>query len=72
MVKTAGQIKNISFNKSTNFIISDKEKESMYKCKLIQETDWLFIFKHIRTNKIICIRKVDYYLNASLIKVVKN
>ena len=71
MPKTSDDIKNITLRKHNNYFV--RGEKGKLKCMLVQETDWLFIFKvsnEINENdkRKFCISKVDYYLNTVIIQ----
>ncbi len=71
MPKTSEDIKKITFKKNNKFFV--RGERGKLKCILVQETDWLFIFKildEINENdkRKLCVSKVDYYLNNAIIQ----
>ena len=73
MPKTSKDIRNITLRNHKTFMI--RGEKGRIRCCLVQETDWLFIFKIVdaineHDRRKLCISKVDYYLNAAIIQCV--
>lgn len=66
-------IKEFSLNPNIKYVVKDDIRCKRYECRLIFQTDFIFLFKiidlNIYNNKI-CISKVDYYLNRNIINSV--
>lgn len=60
-------------NEKKIYDVKDESRGVRLKCKIIQQTDFLFIFKPIEVLKeldkrVICISKVSWFINQSLAK----
>lgn len=67
MYKTAKEIKQMWLSPNKNYIVRADNLKNLI-CKLYLQTDFCFYFSY--EEKIICISKVDYYLQPRLIKEV--
>lgn len=69
MYMTAEEIKRMSLNPNKIYIIK-ADNLNNYICKLYLQTDFCFYF--IYEKKVICVSKIDYYLQPRLIREVQN
>jgi len=66
-------VKNKFLDERKIYDVKDESRGIRLKCKLIQQTDFLFIFRPIEVKKeldkrVICISKVNWFLNQASAK----
>lgn len=66
-------IKEKTFNENKYYDVKDESRGIVVKCKIIQQTDFLFVFQPLNVmreldKRIICIAKVNWFLNRGLVK----
>lgn len=74
MPRTSEFIKNLELDESKRYDIRVNQVK-IKNCKLVQQTDWLFVFEEMfkpenKYKKKLCIQKVEYYLNNIVINCV--
>ena len=69
MYMTAKEIKQMCLNPNKTYIVKTDNLKKVI-CNVYLQTDFCFYF--IYEKKVICISKIDYYIEPSLIREVQN